>query len=57
MLKLYCKTMYLWHYGRHNYHEILLEDCLYEKLRSKLQTKANYHLNKAENYRVSSPWR
>jgi hypothetical protein len=41
------KVKYVWHSFRYRYHEMLLNDCLCDSLRSKLQGKAAYHERKA----------
>jgi hypothetical protein len=47
MFKKVNKVKYHWHSFRYRYHEMLINDCLCEEIRTKLQGKASYHERRA----------
>lgn len=50
-MSLISKILHGWHYVRMNYHHVLVDSCINDKLRNELRNKLEYHKRKVEHFK------
>jgi len=53
-MSLISKILHGWHYVRMNYHHVLVDSCINDKLRNEFSNKLEYHKRKVENFKRAS---